>query len=120
MIKIKFEIDKTVYQIDNINYSYSPSTLDNIIASVSLNISIKSQKMDQLLLDWCLSGSEQKDIKVSIFHADENYLMKTIAFKNAKCISFNESFYPTDGYNPYPINISIVAEDVSVELNRTA
>ncbi len=116
MIKIKFEFDGKEYQLDNLTYSFVPSTPDNIIASINVNISIKSQKMDQQLLDWCLKGSDRKDIKVFIYHAEENYLMKTISFKNAMCNSFNESFYPTDGYNPYPVNLSISAEDLTVDL----
>jgi Hemolysin coregulated protein Hcp (TssD) len=116
MIKIKFEFEGKEYQLDNLTYSFAPSTPDNIIASINVNVSIKSQKMDQPLLDWCLKGSDRKDIKVFIYHAEENYLMKTISFKNAMCNSFNESFYPTDGYNPYPVNLSITAEDLMVDL----
>jgi Hemolysin coregulated protein Hcp (TssD) len=117
MIKIKFEIEGKEYPLDNVNYSFVPSTPDNIIASVNLNASIKSQKMDQSLLDWCLRGaSDRKDIKIYIYQADDDSLLKTVKFKNAMCSSFNESFYPTDGYNPYPINLSINAEDLIIEL----
>lgn len=121
MIKIKLEIDGKEYPLDNVNYSFVPSTPENIIASVSISLGIKSNKIDQSLLDWCLRGaSDRKDLKVKVFHAEENYLMKTVTFKNAMCSSYNESFYPTDGYNPQPVNFSLNAEDLIIELKRNS
>jgi hypothetical protein len=51
MIKIKLEIDGKEYPLDNVNYSFVPSTPENIIASVSISLGIKSNKVDQSLLD---------------------------------------------------------------------
>lgn len=121
MIKIKLEIDGKEYPLDNVNYSFVPSTPENIIASVNISIGIKSNKMDQALLDWCIKGtSDRKDMKIHVYHAEENYLMKTVTLKNAMCSSYNESLYPTDGYNPQPVNLSLSAEDLIIELKRNS
>lgn len=53
MIKIKLEIDRKEYPLDNVNYSFVPSLLENIIASDTISLGIKGNKVDQSLLDWC-------------------------------------------------------------------
>jgi hypothetical protein len=46
MIRIKIEIDGKEYPLDNVNYSFVPSLPENIIASDTISLGIKSNKID--------------------------------------------------------------------------
>ncbi len=123
MFKIKLELESRAYDIENVSYSVSsyaeiPET-NTYKDYASFTISIKINKIDQSFLDWCLNGyAHKKDGKITVFDPDKELIVKTLTFKKAYCSALNGSIYAHDDYNSYPMSFTIIAEKLSVQLEK--
>lgn len=123
MFKIKLELEPRTYDIENVSYSVSSyaETPDTSTYKdyASFTISIKMNKVDQNFLDWCLSGYlQKKDGKITVFDPDKELMVKILTFKKGYCSALNGSIYAHDDYNSYPMSFTIIAEKLSIQLEK--
>ena len=103
-IKVKLILGGKTYDLITYNLNYSaadkskqdipvspsPLLLNNGVNSV--NVTIRSSKIDQDLMDWILSpDSNTKDGQIIITDADAGKTLKTITFSSLKPANYNES-----------------------------
>jgi hypothetical protein len=118
MLRIRLDLEGKIYELENMTYSsYLPT--QGYDTTATLSFSIKSNRIDQVLLDWCMSTVIQpKDGKITVLNADDDTLMKTITFKKGYSTGLSESIYGNDSYNSYPLNINLTAEKITVKLEK--
>jgi hypothetical protein len=125
MFKIKLELEPRTYDLENVSYSLS-SYADSPDSSapykdyVSFTMSIKMNKVDQSFLDWCIGGATlRKDGKITVFDPDRELIVKTLTFKKGYCSALNGSIYAHDDYNSYPMSFTIIAEKLTIQLEKS-
>ena len=125
MFKIKLEVDGRTYDLDNVNYNYSnyASVPENegFKDYANISITVKMSKLDQKLLDWGLLGgpSQRKDGKITVFDPERDVMFKIITFTKGYCASLNGSVYAHDDYSTYPMVMSISAEKIAIQLEKS-
>lgn len=124
MFKIKLELDGRTYDLDNVNYNYSnyagAPEADGFKDYANISMTIKMSKIDQKLLDWALIGSAQRrDGKITVFDPERDMMFKVIVFTKGYCSSVNGSVYAHDDYNTYPMVLSVSAEKLTIQLEKS-
>ncbi len=114
-IKLKLTLSGKTYDLISYNLNYiaadkskqdAPGSTSIITTSIlaptvnNLNVSLRTSKLDQELMDWILTpnGSE-KDGQIQIIDADAGKVLKTISFNSLKPANYTESFYNNGGIN---------------------
>lgn len=121
-IKLKLTLGGKSYDLISYNLSYiasdkskadAPGSTSIITTSIlaptvnNLNVSLRTSKLDQELMDWILApSSSEKDGQVQIIDTDAGKVLKTITFNSLKPANYSESFYNNGGIN---VNIQTTA-----------
>jgi Hemolysin coregulated protein Hcp (TssD) len=120
--KIKLILDGKTYEVQNYNLAFyapipdKPSTT-TLYQTNSINISIRSSKIDQDLLNWILAPDPApKNGQIIIYDADTNKTIRTITLTGLKTGNYNEnnnSNFPNN--NQYTI-LSLHYQSVGIKL----
>lgn len=111
-VKVRLILGGKTYDLLSYNLNYSaadrsktdipvnssPLILNNTVNSI--NVTLRSTKIDQELMDWILSpDSNTKDGQIVITDADAGKTLKTINFSSLKPANYNENLYNNGGIN---------------------
>jgi hypothetical protein len=98
--KFKLILGNKTYELQMYNLSYVPASTEksktempvNIYQSNTLNVNLRTSKIDQELMDWLLDPEQSpKDGQIIAYDADTNKPIRTITFTGAKTASYNEN-----------------------------
>lgn len=78
-----------------------------------LKITVEGQLGDELILAWMLSNTMTKSGTVLFYKDDSPASLKTIAFKTAYCVEYEEEFDHADEEN-LQISFTITSKSVSI------
>lgn len=120
MYKTTLEVDGKVYSLSSVSVNtynrgsgYDPSPSDQTI-----QVQIRSTKMDQFIWDWINSPDiVKKNGKIKLMNADENVVLQTIVFENGFSSSYNMSFYMNNEYSN-ETSITLSASKITVQVNE--
>lgn len=101
-VKIKLVLGDKTYELRSYSISYYRANKvkdnSNVSSGVSpyqrntLNVNLRSSKIDQELLNWLLSAEQQsKDGQIIVTDIDSAKTLKTVTFTGANTYSYNES-----------------------------
>jgi hypothetical protein len=122
MYKTTLEVEGKVYSLSSFSINtynrgsgYDPSPNDQ-----SIQLQIRTVKMDQFMWDWVNSPDiTKKNGKIKLMNADDNSVLQTIVFENGFSNSFNMSFYQTNEYSN-ETSITLSASKISIQVNETS
>lgn len=117
MYKAILEVGGKVYSLSSVNVNaynrgsgYDPHPGDH-----TLQLQIRSPKMDQFMWDWINNNEVQKlNGTVKIVDTDNDRVIQYIRFEQGYCSQFNMNFYLANDYNS-ETSITVAAAKITVD-----
>ena len=125
-MKIKLDLEGKIYDLATTHFStygQPPQTSnDEYYTSASgpnLSLTMKSNKIDQSLLDWVMNPRPAlKNGKITVYDDDTNNVLKTITFQKGYCSSFSDSIDANSDNYYATASLNLVIEKLTVQLHQ--